>query len=149
VENKVENKRLFGMICRLQRVLTRQNDLKLSEYGISGAQLHALIFIKKSECKGKPVCQRDIEREVGLRPSSISSMLANLEKNGFIVRTYNEGDARVKYITLTDKGHELCEMNKQLMDSCDELIQSALTEEEQEQLEYLLRKTIDAIGINK
>jgi DNA-binding MarR family transcriptional regulator len=137
------------MICRLQRVLHRQNDLRLSEYGISGAQLHALVFIKKSECSGNHICQRDIEREVGLRPSSISSMLANLEKNGYINRMSDEGDARVKYITLTDKGNELCEMDRQLIDKCDELIQSALTEEEQEQLKFLLEKTINTIDTHK
>jgi DNA-binding MarR family transcriptional regulator len=143
--NLMENKRLFGMICCLQRKLSRQNDINLSEYGISGAGLHALIFVKKSQMRDRQVCQRDIEREVGLRPSSVSTMLANLEKNGLIKRSIDQSDARTKFITLTNQGEDLCEKNKKLMDCCDELVQSALTEEEQILLKNLLSKVLDKI----
>jgi DNA-binding MarR family transcriptional regulator len=141
----VENKRLFGMICCLQRELSRQNDIHLSEYGISGVQLHALIFVLKSGKRGEAVCQRDIERELGLRPSSISSMLANLEHKELITRAQAEGDARTKYIALTDKALKLCDENKKLMDSCDALVQSALDDDEQEQLKALLSKVINSL----
>jgi DNA-binding MarR family transcriptional regulator len=117
----------------------------LSEYGISAAQLNTLIFVKKSQLKNKSVCQRDIEREIGLRPSSISSMLANLEKDGLINRVIDESDARTKFITLTKQGEELCNKNKKIMDRCDEVVQSALTEEEQVQLKCLLTKVMDKI----
>jgi DNA-binding MarR family transcriptional regulator len=139
----LENKRLFGLICCLQRTLSRVNQVNLSEYGISGAGMHALIFLHKSEKLNTPVCQRDIEHEVGLRPSSVSSMIANLEKEGLISRSQAEGDARTKYLTLTEKGVELCNKNKQLMDHCDEIVEEALSEEEQEELKYLLTKVLE------
>jgi DNA-binding MarR family transcriptional regulator len=75
-------------------------------------------------------------------------MLANLEKSGLISRSQLEGDARTKYLTLTQKGEEVCEKNKQLMDRCDELVESALTEDEQDQLKYLLTKILDKIKTN-
>jgi DNA-binding MarR family transcriptional regulator len=110
--------------------------------------MHALIFLHKSKKLDRPVCQRDIEHEVGLRPSSVSSMIANLEKEGLISRSQAEGDARTKYLTLTDKGEELCNKNKQLMDHCDELVEKALSEEEQLELKILLTKVLDKIKTN-
>jgi DNA-binding MarR family transcriptional regulator len=128
--------------------LSRANLNAANEQGVSGAAMHALIFVHKSTTSNIAVCQRDIEREIGLRPSSVSSMLANLEKDGYICRNQVEGDARTKYITLTNKGEELCFKNKQLMDSCDELVESALTEEEQTTLKELLTKILDKIKTN-
>jgi DNA-binding MarR family transcriptional regulator len=145
----VENKRLFGMICCLKRELGRQHDMQLSEYGISGVHMHALIFLLKAEQRGEHVCQRDIERELGLRPSSISTMLSNLEKKGLIVKTQAVGDGRTKYITLTEKALKLCEENKKLMDNNDAFVQSVLSDEEQEQLKDLLEKIIHSLQSNK
>jgi DNA-binding MarR family transcriptional regulator len=137
------------MICRLQRIINRQLDINLSEYGITGVQLHALIFIHISNMKGNKVCQRDLEKDMGLRPSSISSMLANLEKNGLITRSFDEGDARTKHIYLTDKGLEVCNKNKQIMDNGDRYLESCLTEEEQEVLHSVLKKLLSELDKKK
>lgn len=138
----MENKRLFGLLCCLQRELSRNIHASLSEYGVSGIQLHTLISIKRESLRGGTVCQRDIERQTGLRPSSVSTMLGNLEKNGLILRVQAEDDGRAKNLVLTEKGEELCRKNKKVMESCDKQLQSALTEEEQEQLEFLLEKVL-------
>ncbi len=137
--------RIFGAICSLHRALVRQNDINLSEYGISAVQFHALIYIHRNSLKGNSVCQRDIERETGLRPSSVSSMLSTLEGAGFISRTPSKDDARIKYIVLTHKGEQLCLKNKVLMDKCDEEINSALTPEELVTLHALISKILDSI----
>ena len=94
------------------------------------------------------VCQRDIERETGLRPSSVSAMLTNLEKANLIERVSSEEDARTKYIELRPAGAEICEKNKELMDKCDEQICGALSKEEQVQLKNLLSKVQKSI-LNK
>lgn len=141
----MENKRVFGALCYLHAALVRKNDSVLSEYGLNGMQLHTMVFVHVKTMRGEKVCQRDIERETGLRPSSVSSMLSNLERADFIIRTPAEDDARTKYITLTQKGTELCVMNKELMNKGDEIIQSALSEEEQTQMRALLVKVIEFV----
>ena len=141
----LEGKRLFGTMCCLHALLVRKTDSVLSEYGLNGMQLHTMIFVHLKNIRGENVCQRDIERETGLRPSSVSSMLSNLERSSFIIRTPAEEDARTKYITLTSKGCELCEKNYELMNKGDEIIQDALTEEEQIELSKLLKKMITHI----
>lgn len=143
---RVENQRLFGAICSLHRAIVRSNDINLSEYGISSVQLHALVFIRIKSLHGEQVCQRDIERATGLRPSSVSSMLSNLQRGGFLTRTSPIDDARTKYIALTDKGVELCEKNRELMDKCDERICAALSSEEQHTFISLINKVLAYLG---
>jgi len=57
-----------------------------------------------------------------------------------------EGDARTKYLELTEKGKYVCIKDKLLMEKCDGAIQSALSEEEQEQFDRLLDKIIQTIS---
>ena len=142
----MENKRLFGKICFLQRQLYRQSNRELSEQGITPVKLQALIYIIKNEHNGVKVCQKDIEKELNLRPSSVSSLLKSLEKEGFITRTFLGDDARTKYLELTEKGGEFCARNKLFMEKCDEAVQSALTDKEQDELQKLLEKIIAKIS---
>lgn len=141
----MENKRLYGRICYLQRQMSRENNYAFSEYGITPIQMHVLTFVHKSTIEGKSVCQKDIEKYINLRPSSVSSLLSTLEKTGMIVRTVSEGDARTKYVTLTKEGEDICIKNKLLMEKCDALVESALTEKEQETFISLLDKILAEI----
>ncbi|MDE6441254.1 MAG: winged helix DNA-binding protein [Clostridia bacterium] len=141
----MENKRLYGRICYLQRQMSRENNYMFSEYGITPIQMHVLIFVHKSVNEGKSVCQKDIEKYINLRASSVSSLVGTLEKTGLIMRTVSEGDARTKFVTLTEKGTDVCIKNKLLMEKCDALVQSALTDEEQEIFNSLLNKILAEI----
>lgn len=125
--------------------MQRENTALFSEYGINPGQMNALVFVQVQTDNGRRVCQRDIEKYINLRASSVSILLSSLEKSGFIVRTVAEGDARTKYITLTEKGKSICIKNKLLMDRCDALIESALTEEEQRTFLDLLNKILAEI----
>lgn len=53
---------------------------------------------------GECVSQRDIEREFGIRRSTVTSVLQLMEKNGFIRRFRDEKDGRLKRIEITDAG---------------------------------------------
>lgn len=133
-------------MCYVNREMERRNSENLSSFGITGAQLQALVFVHRSSIQGKSVCQRDVEHELNLRPSSVSAMLANLTSGGYVTRSFAEGDNRTKFIELTPKGEELCKKNRELMDKCDAIIQDALTDGEQEQLKTLLIKIFNHIN---
>ncbi|MCD8371753.1 MAG: MarR family winged helix-turn-helix transcriptional regulator [Clostridia bacterium] len=141
----MENERLFGLIQYVNREMERQGSFNLSSLGVSGAQFQALVFIHISEKNKKEVCQRDIERELNLRPSTVSTLIKNLENGGYLTRSYSQGDARQKFVELTDKGREICLLNKEMMDKNDALIQDLLTPPEQEELKRILLKIVSAI----
>ncbi|MCD7729335.1 MAG: MarR family winged helix-turn-helix transcriptional regulator [Clostridia bacterium] len=141
----MENKRLYGLINYVNREMERRGSVNMASIGLSGAQFQALIFIRISEKHGKQVCQRDIERELNLRPSSVSTLIKNLENGGYLTRSYSTGDARQKFVELTDKGKDVCLLNKKMMDKSDSVLQNVLTEEEQEELKRILLKIVDSI----
>ncbi|MBD5584481.1 MAG: winged helix-turn-helix transcriptional regulator [Clostridia bacterium] len=145
----MENKRLFAKLCLLQRQMYRRNSKLFLDLGVTPVQMNALMFIHKMTARGQNVMQKDVEKHVGLRPSSVSTLLTNLEKDGYLLRKVDGDDARAKFLTLTDKGIDLCLKNKMLMDECDGEIQRALTEAEQKDFERLLIKIIDEISKNE
>lgn len=49
------------------------------------------------------MCQKDLETLVSRNKSTLSSILDNLEKKGYVVRCEGENDSRKKMLTLTDK----------------------------------------------
>ena len=51
------------------------------------------------------IIQEDIEAHFDLKGATVTNMLKSLEKNGFIIRTPMENDARLKRITLTEKDY--------------------------------------------
>jgi DNA-binding MarR family transcriptional regulator len=145
LEYILENKRLFGKICYLHRQMRRDNNFLFAEYGLSPVQIHAMSYVHHCMQKGENICQKDIEKQINLRASSVSSLLSGLEKGGFIERKVSSGDARTKFITLTEKGLYVCEKNKQVIDTCDNIIESALEEDEKQQFSDLLDKIIGKI----
>ena len=54
----------------------------------------------------RDIFQKDIEAHFDLKGATVTNMLKSLEKNGFIIRTPMENDARLKRITLTEKAYE-------------------------------------------
>lgn len=142
----MENKRLFGLICCLHRQMSRENHKLFCQYGITHIQMWAMVYIKRETDAGKNVCQKDIEKCVNLRPSAMSTMLKNLERSGFLIRTVSSGDARAKYVRLTEKGGGLCLEHKLLMEKSDAIVQSALTEDEQNTFKNLLMKIMANAG---
>lgn len=142
----MENKKLFGKMCYIARQMRRENNAAFLDYGVTPIKLQVLVYIFKSGKSGQNVCQKDVERELNLRPSSVSTLLSNLERDGFITRSLSDGDARTKFASLTEKGKSLCIKNKLLMDECDAAIQLALSEEEQKNLDLLLTKVINGLS---
>lgn len=129
----------------ISRKLSMDNRALFEEYGINHTQFQVLIYLNFSEEHGEKVCQKSIENEIKMRASSVSTMLAILEKNSFIERYVDENDARTKFITLTDKGREICNKSKHIIDKCDERISSILTEDEINSLKSILAKIIENI----
>lgn len=139
----MENKRLFGKICYVHRQMLRENNRVLSKYGVTPVQLRTLVYVHFQNSKGIKVCQKDVENHLNLRPSSVSSLISNLENDGFLVRGTDGENARKKYLELTEKGKAVCSEDKRMMEECDKIVQSALNEEEQQQFAALLDKIIE------
>ncbi|MBN7576118.1 MULTISPECIES: MarR family winged helix-turn-helix transcriptional regulator [Clostridium] len=93
-------------LSMLSRRLHRRIDKEASQYGVTGVQARILGFIYHKSDK-KDIFQKDIEEELDIRRSSVTSVLQLMEKNGHIKRISVLEDARLKKIVLTEKGMEI------------------------------------------
>jgi len=120
----------------IARILDRQT----AEYNITGKQGRILGYL--AHRPNDLVCQRDIEKLIGIRRSSVSSMIDNLEKNGFIERKPLESDARIRCLFLTKKGQETHEVIFKKIIDIENKIKSLFTEEEIGKLSDLLSRLV-------
>lgn len=95
-----------------KKIIILANDIKrrigkeTAKYGVTSVQGRILGFLYHESDK-KDIFQKDIEEELNIRRSSVTSVLQLMEKNGYIKRESVSEDARLKKITLTDKGLEI------------------------------------------
>lgn len=123
----------------LSQKIKRRIGKVSSEYGISSIQAKILGYIY-SNIEKKDIFQKTIEEEFDIRKSSVTSVLTLMEKNGLIKRVSVSGDARLKRITLTDKGIEIHKSIYKEIENLENTISDTLTDKELDQFdEYLVR----------
>ena len=82
----------------------------------------------------RDIFQKDIEAHFDLKGATVTNMLKSLEKNGFIIRTPMENDARLKRITLTEKAYEREEKIRDNIRTIEVAMKKGFTDEEYRQL---------------
>ncbi len=87
-------------INKLSYKLRRKVDQFSSKKEFSGSQGRTLHFLL---AQSDDVFQKDIEEEYGIRPSTATEILKQMEKNGLITRQPVSYDNRLKKIVLTNK----------------------------------------------
>lgn len=112
----------------------RQNE------NLTGIQGWVLRFLYDKEKAGEDVFQRDVERTFQIRRSTATELFNTMEQNGYVVRTPVERDARLKKLSLTEKGRHLQEEVLSAIDGVDQSLTRDFTEEEKETLIRLLEK---------
>lgn len=95
---------------------------------ITGNHGHIIGFIYEN--REKDLFQKDIEKKFGIRPSTASTMLRTMEKNGLIERKSSKDDARLKRVVLTKKSLDIQEFIMRDFDLFDEKMTEGISEEE-------------------
>lgn len=90
-----------------------------------------------------PVRQADIEAKFSMTNPTVTGIIQNLEKKGFIIRAENPADKRSKLLVLTEQGLEMKEKLYQAGETIERQATANLTEEECDQLVRLLRKMLE------
>lgn len=120
------------LINKLSNCLRRRSGEIQRSVGVSGAQGAVLDFILV-ESSADNVCQRDIEREFGLRPSTATEMLQSLENAGLIRRIPDANDARRKNIVFTPQAETIRQALAGEITETETLLLQGITPEEQTQ----------------
>lgn len=125
--------------------IRRKIDNEVAKYGITGVQGKIIGFVY-CESKKRDIFQKDIEKDLKIRSSSVTSVLQLMEKNGYIKRESVCTDARLKKIVLTEKGNEVWLMVEKIIDEVEIKVNKSITEGEREFLFYILDKLSKTIS---
>ena len=117
------------VINKISKRLRRRSVALQEKLGMSGAQGNILNYILVDGRK-RPVYQKDIEKEFGLRPSTATEALKNLEAKGLICRISEKQDGRLKRIELTSKAEEIRHLITSEIAESENLLLKGITEEE-------------------
>lgn len=135
--------RLSGELKCITRLIKREVDSSSvirSQEELTGAQGHVIGYVSRRNAHGEEVFQKDLEKELMLRRSSVTGLLSAMEKKGFIERQSVEKDKRQKKIVLTDKAREFNKSVTEYFDGLDKELKNIFSVEEYENLkEYLQR----------
>ena len=121
------------MINQISNRLRHRSRAVQESIGISGAKGNILNYILV-ESENHSVYQKEIEKEFGLRPSTATEVLKNLEKDGLICRVPEEQDGRYKKIFFTEKAEEIRETLKDEIEGSENLLLEGISEKEQQAL---------------
>ena len=130
------------MINRISNRLRRRSGKAQETIGITGAKGNILNYILL-ESEKHNVYQKDIEKEFGLRPSTATEVLKNLEEEELIVRIQDEEDGRYKKIVFTDKAEMIRGALRGEIEKTEELLLKGITPEEQETFIKITAKMLE------
>lgn len=107
------------------------------------AQLRVLSIIAGQASMS--MSQRDLLEELDIRSSSLSELLAKLERSGLVERERDEADRRNFIVKITDEGRNLLKGHANERQHGVEGFFASFTQEEREQFVALLQKLNDSL----
>ena len=136
-----ERKILFE-IKMLDNMIDRKILGNVKKHALTHTQARVLKYLYNNQ--GKKVYQTDIEKEVGVRRSTVSGVLDTMERNNLIIRKSSSLDARKKEIALTESSlNKHKEIVKKISDF-EEVLLDGISKEEI----HVFIKVIDKIKRN-
>jgi DNA-binding MarR family transcriptional regulator len=94
-----------GLIARTTRMMQVAMDRRLARHGISFSQM--AVLIRFWEAAPRPVSQAQLTADLAMERSSMSTLLATLERAGLIVGQEDPQDRRRRLLALTPTGRRL------------------------------------------
>lgn len=119
------------VINKISNRLRRRSVALQEKLGMSGAQGNILNYILVDGRK-QSVYQKDIEKEFGLRPSTATEALKNLEAKGLICRISEKADGRLKRIEFTPRAEEIRHLIAGEIEESESILLKGITEKERQ-----------------
>ncbi len=139
-----EKNKLYEFYLRnIVHAMKQRLDSKLIPYDITNQQARLLGYLDKQLKQGHEIVQKDLERTIKLRGSSITSLLQGLERKGFIIRNTGSKDGRTKQIRITEKGNALIDEVETTFQDVETLLLKGMSDEEKEIYQKLLKVSYD------
>ena len=129
-------------MMHVHRQLMQYGSRAMEKLNIGVGQMPILLLLDER----KTMTQRQIAEEIRVTPATICGTLKRMEKNGFIIRTPDENDARISRVQLTEAGKAQCEHARRIFDETCRQMLSCLDDDSIARLSSLLTRIQDHLG---
>lgn len=138
---KMDLMRMIGYCGHLGRLCMDQ-ELRRRQYDITPVQSHALLFLAHED---REITQKELERELRLKPPTVTGIVERLMEKGYLLRRHSEADGRCRLLSLTEEGQRLAGTFCSAADETNEHSFAALSEDDQDLLRTLLQQVITTL----
>jgi DNA-binding MarR family transcriptional regulator len=128
------------LIRRMQQIAVAIFLQETEPYGITPVQCAAMMTVRN----GPGMDQRTLARSIGFDTSTIATVIDRLEARDLLRRNMSSTDARVRLITLTDKGRTLLQALMPSVVGAQDLMLAPLSKFERAEFLRMLRKLVDS-----
>lgn len=138
--DRMQNDKGIGfLVTQVSHSITQCFNRAFEQYDITFPQSRVMAYLIRQQELGD-VNQRDLEGALGIKASSISSLVRNLENKGFVECKRRAADARNKSITLTEKGLAVQHQLEGLCFEIEEILTAGISEAQLDELANQLQK---------
>ena len=123
--------------------MVQLKNRRLAQLGLTQQQANVIDYLYNNP--ELEVYQKDIAEHLSLKNSSVTSLIANLEKNGFLLKVPDKLDARHKKIVLTEKARREHLVCLEYVNAIEDRMVGGMSDEELELLDELLRRAISNV----
>jgi DNA-binding MarR family transcriptional regulator len=137
-----------GIVDRIgviQKYLRRTHDETLEQFGLTWGEVKVLSSLRYGGPPYRSTPGR-LGTQLGLSSGAVTARLDKMEDAGLIRRLPDPADRRGVLIELTDRGRELWEQSVAVQAEKEATVAAALTRNEQDQLNHLLRRLVLAFA---
>lgn len=147
MDTRTNNRNIEFYLRSIVHAMKQMLDNKLLPYDITNQQARLLGDLDNQLKRDEEIVQKDLERTMKLRGSSITSLLQGLERKGFISRSTGNGDGRTKKVSITEKGRTVIDEVESSFQELEQLLVEGMLEEEKVTFLHLLRISFNNLKI--
>ncbi|MBR3347285.1 MAG: MarR family transcriptional regulator [Solobacterium sp.] len=137
------NTLISNIIHTIDKNLLKIYNRELSRYGLTMQQSLVILYIGNSD--KEKVFQIDIEKYLGLKNPSVTSLIKNLMANDYVYRIKDETDGRYFHLHLTEKSLAIKDDLAKAIYNINQDFENRLTKDEHAALVTLLQKVSSII----
>ena len=115
-----------SLMMEISRMYMEKCFVKLKKLGVHPRQIPILaVLYKKDGCS-----QKELVKELGVKPPTVTVSIQRLEKSGLIIRRQDERDQRVSRIYLSEEGRAIIKEGIQMAKEGEKQILAGFSESE-------------------
>ena len=135
-------------IKNIAHLMRYKSDQRLAPYDITESQARLLGHIYGAQRSEQEVSRRYLSRAMQISGPSVTSLLNNLERKGFLLRCSGSEDGRTMSIELSQKAITLLHEMSDILNVMAQDLLMGFSEEEKRIFLMFLKRTYDNLGID-